>query len=49
MEKYRKAVTATVGAAVAVLGVLGVPVAGGLPEAVVALITAALVYVIPND
>lgn len=49
MESYRKSVAAVVGALVVVLGALNVPVAEGLPEAVVALLTAAAVYFAPND
>lgn len=49
MSAYRKAVVATVGAVVAILNAAGVPVAEEVSQSVIALVTALLVYVVPND
>ncbi len=48
MSKYRKAIVAVVGAVVAILGAAGVVVAEDVSESVIALATAALVYLVPN-
>ena len=49
MDSYRKAIVAVVGAIVAVLHASGVEVAEDVSESVIALATAVLVYVVPND
>lgn len=49
MEKYRKAVVAVVGAAVAVLAVVGVDVSEALSTSVVGVVTGLLVYLVPNE
>ena len=49
MEAYRKAIVAVVGAVVVVLHAAGVEVAEDVSESVIALATAALVYVVPNE
>lgn len=49
MSKYRKAVVAVVGAIVAILSAAGVEVAEDVSESVIALVTALLVYVVPNS
>lgn len=49
VNRYRKALVAVVGAAVAVLHAAGVEVADDLPAAVIAIGTAVLVYLVPNE
>lgn len=49
MAAYRKAIVATVGAVVAILNAAGVPVAESVSESIIALATALLVYVVPNE
>lgn len=49
MSKYRKAVVAVVGAAVAILSAAGVEVAEDISQSVIALATALLVYLVPNE
>lgn len=49
MSNYRKAIVATVGAVVAILNAAGVAVAEDVSESVIALATALLVYIVPND
>lgn len=49
MSAYRKAIVAVVGAVVAVLGAAGVEVAEDISQSVIALATALLVYIVPND
>jgi hypothetical protein len=46
---YRKAVVAVVGAAVAIAVAFGVEVDSKVPEAIIAVATAALVYLVPNS
>lgn len=46
---YRKAVVATVGAAVAIAVAFGVEVDSQIPETIIAIATAALVYLVPNN
>ena len=48
MAAYNKAVVAVVGAVVAVLAVAGIDVDESLAAAVVSVVTALLVYVVPN-
>lgn len=49
MSKYRKAVVAVVGAAVAIAAVFGVNVPEDVAATVVSVVTAILVYAVPND
>lgn len=49
MSRIRKAAVAAVGAVVTILAAFDVPVAEDVSEAVIALVTAALVYLVPND
>lgn len=49
MNKYRKAIIAVVGAVVAILHASGVEVAEDVSESIIALVTALLVYIVPND
>lgn len=49
MSNIRKAIVATVGAVVAILSAAGVEVAEDVPGSVIALATAALVYLVPNE
>lgn len=46
---YRKAVVAVVGAAVAIAVAFGVEVDSQIPETIIAVATAVLVYLIPNS
>lgn len=48
MERYHKAIVAAVGAVVVILNASGVEVAEDVHESVIALATAALVYIVPN-
>jgi hypothetical protein len=48
VKNYRKAVVAVVGAVVAILAAAGIVVDDGVAQAVVAVATAALVYLVPN-
>jgi hypothetical protein len=48
VNQYRKAIVAVVGAVVAVLAAFGVVVDSGVSQAVVAVATAAFVYLVPN-
>ncbi len=49
MNPYRKTVVAVVGALVVIANQAGVEVAEDVSEAVITLVTAALVYLVPND
>ena len=49
MKQYRKAITAVIGAIVAVLAVANIDVDEETVAAVTTLATALLVYVIPNE
>jgi hypothetical protein len=49
MEPYRKFIVAAVGALVAFAHTQGVEVAEDVSASVIALLTAVLVYVVPND
>ena len=49
MNKYRKAVVAVVGAVVAVAAAAGTEIDPEVANAVVGVLTALLVYVVPND
>lgn len=49
MSNIRKAIVATVGAVVAILHAAGVEVAEDISESVIALVTALLVYIVPNE
>lgn len=49
MRKYRKAATATVGAVVAILAAAGIDVDPEVSAAVVTLLTALAVYLVPNE
>lgn len=48
MQRYQKAVVATIGAVVAILNAAGVPVAESLSQSVIAAATALLVLLVPN-
>lgn len=49
VSPYRKAVVAVVGAVVAVLATQGIDVDPGVSTAVVTLVSALLVYLVPNE
>jgi hypothetical protein len=49
VKRYQKAIVAVVGAVVAVLHAAGVEVAEDVSESIIAIATAALVYLIPNE
>lgn len=49
MSKYRKAIVAVVGAAVSILSAAGVEVTAEISQSVNALVTALLVYLVPNE
>jgi hypothetical protein len=49
MSPYNKTVVAVVGALVVLLNAAGVEVAEDISESVIALVTAALVYLVPNE
>ena len=49
MPKYRKAIVAVVGAVVAILHAAGVEVAEDVSQSIIALATALLVYLVPNE
>lgn len=49
MSQYRKTVAAVVGALIVIANQAGVEVAEDISEAVITLVTAALVYAVPND
>lgn len=48
MDRYRKALVSVVGAGVAILAAYGIPVEPELSTAIVTLVTALLVYIVPN-
>jgi hypothetical protein len=49
MNRYRKAIVAIVGAAVTIAAAFGLEVDSQIPEAIVAIATAALVFLVPNQ
>lgn len=49
MSRYNKAIVAVVGAVVAILHTAGVEVAEDVSASIISLVTALLVFVVPND